>query len=174
MGAWWRESSIPRHLLDQEKDQGWDWVKLADGIQREQDSEEGTQKRCCVAITAENRTLFAQGAIFYRLDALSLEKPGLPAVYVEWVASAPRNRRNLVGKNAAFTGTGENLVAIAIADSIYNGFDGRVLLKPLDTAVEFYKKMRFEKVLDPADGRSYYEIGGEMAKAHIRLRGWKL
>lgn len=173
VGGWWWDRSVSPKLLEEE-DQSWGWEEAAGEIHQELNSGEGSMRRCYAVITTEGRSLLAEGAILYRLNAASILNPGGGAVFVEWVASAPRNRRHLVGQNIRLSGVGENLITIAIADSVYNGFNGHVALSPLDKSVGFYEKMRFERVIDPEDGRSYYEIGGDVAKAHIRLRGWEL
>lgn len=164
--GWWTDLPVPLAVHSAEGDHGWAWDEYAAPIQ--DDPLYGSY----VALTATGRWLEAQGAIIYRLDALSLLEPGQGAAYLQFVASAPRNRKLLVGEWAKYRGVGEELVVMAMLDSIYNGRGGRLLGEPLPEAIPFYEKLNFLRALDPQSGRIYYEIPGAEAQVHIRERGW--
>jgi hypothetical protein len=125
-----------------------------------------------VALTAHAGRFDAEGAIIYRLGDASLIEPGRLAVFLRFVASAPRNRYRLVNKAAVHKGVGEELVITAMLESYYSGFEGRVLGDPIPDAVPFYEGLEFRKALDPQDHHAYYEIPKECARAHLVKRGW--
>jgi hypothetical protein len=152
ISRWWREVSVPLARSSLESDHAWAWDRYA------AEAEVDPNSRCYVALTAYERRLEAQGAIIYRIDAASLLEPGRRAVYLHFLASAPRNRSLLMKGAAVYRGVGEGLVLMAMLDSLYNGLEGRVLGDPVPDAIPFYEKLHFRRVLDPQDHRVYYEI----------------
>jgi GNAT superfamily N-acetyltransferase len=166
MFRWWRNLPVRLDRSSREGDHGWQWDQFVEEADRD------PNQRSYVALTARDGRLEAEGAILYRLDAASLLEPGRRAVYLRCVASAPRNRYRLVEKAAARRGVGEALVAMAMLDSLYAGFGGRVLGDPIFDAIPFYEKMEFRQAVDPQEPHVYYEIPEDRARAHLVKRGW--
>src|SRR5205823_3176531 len=85
MKRWWVGLPVDLARSSKEGDHAWPWDKYAAKV--EDEPEFGSY----VALTASERRLEAQGAIIYHLGAKSLLHPGEGAVYLRFVASAPRN-----------------------------------------------------------------------------------
>jgi len=83
-----------------------------------------------------------------------------PLVYVEYLASAPCNRRSLEDP-PFFTGIGGVLLSFARQRSINLGYGGRVGLHSLPHAEAFYRRYNMPDYgPDPAkDGLVYFEYG---------------
>lgn len=166
MRRWWVNIGVPLERSSEEGDHAWNWDQFVEEASRD------PFQRSYVALTASAGRLEAEGAIIYRLNARSLLERGRLAVYLRYVASAPRNRFQLVGEDAVHRGVGEGLVAIAILESVSVGLEGRVLGDPLRPAIPFYEGMGFQKAMDPEDRHVYYEIAKEHALALLEKRGW--
>ncbi|MHB1558011.1 MAG: GNAT family N-acetyltransferase [Isosphaeraceae bacterium] len=166
MRRWWVNIGTPLERSSEEGDHAWNWAQFLEDASRD------PFPRSYGALTVSAGRLEAEGAVNYRLNARSLLEPGRGAVYLRYVASAPRNRYRLVGDNAVYRGVGEALVAIAILESVSVGLEGRVLGDPLRPAIPFYEGMGFQKAMDPEDRHVYYEITKEHALALLEKRGF--
>lgn len=142
-------------LALQEPDKAWNWeykLRLA------------THEDRFEAYVVEVDTL-AQGVILIetqwhrsQLDGPLSSRP--PLVYVEYLATAPWNRRPI--ENPPFyTGIGGTLMAFVRTRSAELGFNGRVGLHALPTADGFYQRLRMPNYgPDPnKDGLVYFEYG---------------
>ncbi|MEM6839475.1 MAG: GNAT family N-acetyltransferase [Cyanobacteria bacterium P01_C01_bin.120] len=83
-----------------------------------------------------------------------------PLVYVEYLATAPWNRRSLEDP-PFFTGIGSTLMAFVRDRSVELGFEGRVGLHSLPQAENFYRRQGMPGYgPDPdKDGLVYFEYG---------------
>ena len=165
MRRWWVNIPATPARSSEEADQSWHW----DQFVREANTE---FHRSYVALSGRGGRLEAECAIIFRLDARSLLEPGRGAAYLQYVASAPRNRSRLVGTQAVYKGIGEALVTTAILESLSFGLEGRVFGEPLPDSVAFYEKMGFAPVpMDARPDRVYYEIPKEGARAQLAKWG---
>jgi hypothetical protein len=96
---WWTLPGVSKSIKEQENDYSWRWAKLIGEFRNNLAWE-------AAAAVFENGDI--EGAILYRIDALSFIDPDLPAVYVLCLASAPHNRPWLV-EPPLFRGIGEGL-----------------------------------------------------------------
>jgi hypothetical protein len=84
----------------------------------------------------------------------------IPLVYVEYLASAPWNRR-LIEDPPSFVGIGKSLLVFARQRSVEMGYGGRVGLHSLPTSETFYQRQGMPDYgADPdKDGLVYFEYG---------------
>ncbi len=169
MFRWWRNLPVQLERSSREGDHGWQWDQFVEEADRD------PNQRSYVALTARDGRLDAEGAIIYwprRRLAARTRAPGQVA-YLRCVASARTQAGyRLLEKAAVHRGVGEALVAMAMLDSLYAGFGGRVLGDPIFDAIPFYEKMEFRKAMDPKEPHLYYEVPEDRARAHLVKRGW--
>jgi hypothetical protein len=170
--AWWTNAGIHSHVLSDEPDQPWNWLELAQHIATTRENERIQFAVAVVTACLFRKTIEVQGAMACDFQATSLLEPLQPALYLQWLASNPRNRRRLMGDSAVYRGVGEQLVITSMMESRYAGFGGRVLLRPLPGTEEFYEKLKFQPAVDGFAGRMYYEITSGDAEAILRREGW--
>ena len=91
---------------------------------------------------------------------------GLPLLYVEYLATAPKNR---VPGLHRFSGVGTALLVEAILESSRAGFSGRIGLHSLPQADEFYRCCGFTGLGgDPAvQNLHYFEMRPESATSFV-------
>lgn len=142
-------------LTLQQPDKGWNWaykLQLA------------TDEARFEAYVVEVEEL-AQGSILIetqwhrsQLDGPLAARP--PLVYVEYLATAPWNRRSLEDP-PFFTGIGGTLMAFVRARSAELGFEGRVGLHSLPEAEAFYRRQGMPDYGpdDDKEGLVYFEYG---------------
>ncbi len=163
---WWAGLPVAPARAAAEEDQCWLWEREVSQIA------EHPAFSCYVAVTGcDNKSIQAQGAMICNLQAESMREPGRPALYLQWLASNPRNRHRLLGEVAVFGRVGTGLISVALLKSYLEGFGGRVLLRPLPNSVGFYEGQKFVKVLDTKRDRIYYEMSGETACRRLRDEG---
>lgn len=163
---WWSNLGVDRAILENEEDYEWDWRAEARRVAKKDDF------GCYAALTTVNEIQEIQGAIVYDLRGQTPGPEPRPAVYGKYLATAPRNRESVVGVGKAiYRGVGEGLLTIALLDSFFEGYRGRMFLQSLDRAVDFYRKRGFKETIDSKDGTLYYEIEEEEAKALLVRRG---
>lgn len=88
-GAWWGNLGVSRSRRRQEGDHGWNWANRMGALRGDLFVE-------AVAVQTEDQDI--QAAMIYRLDALSILAPGNGAVYVDRLATAPRNHPGLAAQ----------------------------------------------------------------------------
>jgi len=142
-------------LALQEPDKAWNWaykLRLA--------TDEAGFEACVVEVDG-----LAQGVIlietqWHRSQLNGRISARLPLVYVEYLATAPWNRRGIEDP-PFFTGIGGTLMAFARNRSAELGFDGRVGLHALPEAEAFYRRQGMPNYgPDPdKDGLVYFEYG---------------
>jgi hypothetical protein len=127
--TWW--NGIGRDRKREEPDCNWSWATLYGQVK----ADANHYGYGWVVQTPDGE---AQGAILYSVNALSLiEKDdggqAKPAVFINYLASGPRNRVHLTEPlNGRYRGAGNALVKLTIAHSYYLGYSGRVNLMCVD------------------------------------------
>lgn len=116
----------------------------------------------------------AQGAMACRIDALSFLDAAQGAVFIDRLATAPRNREWLVEK-PHYRGIGEGLILHAVAQSYELGLNGRVTLLAFDTprVQRFYKNRGFQHV-GAEEGMEMFELIPATATDWLRKEGYDL
>lgn len=161
--AWWQ---IGGSKSDRKKegDHGWRWVKIYGEFSRSKFGE-------LLGLETENSEV--QGAIGYWTNGRSILKPNdYGAVFIHYLATAPRNRPWLV-ENPCFQGVGTALLYYAVCHSYTLGLQGRVTLVSLPTerTRDFYEHRGFIKVSEGEDGMIEMELESEAAMAWLREKG---
>ncbi len=150
------------HGFDQRPDAHWKWNSFVRRHQKRQD-----WVRCGAIETPDGKI---QGAIIYRRDGASLLEPGQGAVYVEYLAAAPSNRKDCARK-PEYEGVGSGLLTLAILHSYDWGSGGRVALHSLPTAIKFYKQHDFVKTNHSKDRMIHCEIDSREDVSRLEGQG---
>jgi hypothetical protein len=168
MLAWWRiDGSWHRFRgpfvepCEEPEDHHWRWVSFVRRLRKI------PLVRCAAAQTPDGHI---QGAIIYRGDGGSWLAPGDGSVYVEYLATALRNRPDYA-REPLYRGIGEGLITLAMLQSYQWGKGGRVTLRSLPRAASFYKKMHFVETASPVDRMIAYEVRPEVAGAYLVSKG---
>lgn len=164
-GSWWNLKEVATLDRKKENDNHWKWAKRIGELR---------SHRWHEALCVQTSDGDIQGAILYRLDTTSFVSPEVGAIYVEGLATAPRNRPWLVD-SPKYRGVGEHLLLTAIRHSYELGFKGRTNLLPFDDerTIKFYRKKGFE-VVGREDELVQMELGPEGALALLRGEGYDL
>ncbi len=166
---WWTNLGVRPEVYQEEEDFNWDWRAEARHVAKNPDF------GCYAAITTADGITEIQGAVIYDMRSKTPGPDPKPAVYGKFLATAPRNRESVVGETRAmYRGVGEGLLLLALMDSVYEGYHGRMFLQSLDRAVGFYRSRGFQETIDTKDGTVYYEIGEKAAKDLLKSRGLDL
>ena len=162
-GTWWK---IPasKEERDAEGDHHWSWRKLI-GMYRNQLAWE--------ALAVQSAGGEVEGAMLYRIDARSQIDIGEGAVYIDRIATAPRNRPWLAG-TPKYKRVGTNLMLAAVRQSYALGLGGRVWLTslPSERTREFYRKWGFEVIFEDEDGMIDFELPCATAERRLRSEGY--
>jgi GNAT superfamily N-acetyltransferase len=162
---WWRLRGISAAARKNEDDHSWQWAKRIGQLRNEKWYE---------AVAVQTPESDVQGAMVYRLDAKSFVDGSLGAVSIEALATAPRNRPELV-QNPLYRGVGSGLLLRAVCHSYMLGFGGRINLLAFDRpkTVEFYQRRGFQIVPLDEEGPSL-EITPERAVVWLRREGYAI
>jgi hypothetical protein len=163
-GRWWAIKVKAGVKRSDEDDHHWPWRKLV-GKHRHNLNWEFA----CVR-TDDGEV---QGAIAYRIDFKSFLVPALTSVYVDRLATAPRNRPWLV-ESPLYGGVGEGLLLRAVCHSYLLGLGGRVNLVsvPRERTRRFYEKKGLIAVREDDDGSIEYELSEEAAQRWLQQEGY--
>jgi hypothetical protein len=157
---WWTVSPMTGRRAEDEKDHHWEWRELVSVHQNLPSS---------FAVCLRTPDGEIQGAMLGHLKGLSVLSPGERCVYVDRLATAPRNRSTLV-ESPLFRRCGTELLVYSVARSLSVGFGGRVLLTPIDRE-DFYTEFGFEMTPSAGSDGTMYELSGEVAVNILRSRG---
>jgi GNAT superfamily N-acetyltransferase len=162
-GTWW-EIGVSKRLRAKESDNHWQWRKLVGEIRDD---------HAWDAIAVQSVSGNIEGAMTFRVDALSQLEKGLGVVYVDRLAVAPRNRPWLVDP-PKYQGIGTVLLFAAVRESYLLGLEGRVWLTslPSERTREFYRKKGFQEIFSDEDGMIDFELPKEKAEQWLRLKGY--
>jgi|RhiMetdeSRZDD1v2_1073273.scaffolds.fasta_scaffold124384_3 hypothetical protein len=142
-GTWWEDLGASTEMRKKENDNSWQWAKKLGELRN---------NRWHEPLAVETQDGNIQGAILYWLNTSSFIEEEKGAVYVEGLATAPRNRPWLV-PSPLYRGVGEGLLLRAILHSYVVGLEGRVNLLCFrdEKTGSFYKKRGFEIVGEEED-----------------------
>lgn len=162
-GRWWLLADVPKSERNKENDNHWNWTKNV-GSHRNQ-----LTWQCIAVLSTVNEI---EGAMIMRFDVKSRIETDQGCVYIDLLATAPRNRDWLV-KYPIYKGVGSELLYWAVRKSYELGFNGRVALdadaKP--KTLEFYENRGFQNVVAIHDGLIGYELSSEVAEDWVIDRG---
>ncbi len=161
-GTWWK---IPLSSnIKEEEDHHWVWRKSV-GQHR------NNLKWEAVAVQSSGGDV--EGAILYRIDAKSQIAEGEGAVFVDLLATAPRNRPWVVS-SPDYRGVGAVLLLVAVRQSYLLGLGGRVWLNslPSERTRKFYRKQGFQVIFENDDGTIGYELPSNRAEQWLKNEGY--
>lgn len=161
---WWAGLGVSGSRRHQEDDHHWNWV-----------AEVGKYHNHAAVESVAVRTADGaiQAAMIYRLNGTSILASGAGAVYVDRLATAPRNRGWLVEK-PLYRGAGTSLIVWAAYHSYSRGLDGRLVLAalPSERTIKFYESLGFKATTAEEDDMVVYELEPKDAVALLgRARG---
>ncbi len=157
---WWVSSHGLIRRLEDEPDRHWQWRAI---ISRHQ-SKPSFQAKC---VRTQDSQI--QAAMLFRVDAMSALEQGQHAVFLDRLATAPRNRDGLFDA-PVFRGAGTGLLTYAVALSYSLGFSGRVNLFPVANE-EFYTSKGFRVTTVVAGEETLFEIPTNDAMRLLTERG---
>ncbi len=160
---WWAEIVRTKTLIADEPDYHWDWVTVI--------SKQVLNKPSGRSVCLRSPDGVIQGAMIYRIGAKSALHPGKNVVYVDRLATAPRNRSNLV-QTARFSRVGECLLRYAMVESLSYGLGGRLTVYPIAN-VSFYERQGLLRTEEyNKDHEAFlYELPAEAAQETLRTLG---
>jgi hypothetical protein len=159
-GAWWNDLPATLRTPVDEPDRHWEWRVIVSKFQ----NKPYYRAKCVVS----NDNLI-QAAMLFRVDALSALATGQRAVFVDRLATAPRNRDKLV-RAPVFRGGGTGLLVYAVAQSYSPGFKGRVNLFPVAN-VHFYTGLGFQPTNVTQGDDVLFELPAASAIALLKTKG---
>jgi hypothetical protein len=157
---WWTKLGPTIREPANEPDRHWDWRALVSVFQNK------PYFRAVCVKTADGEI---QAAMLFCVDALSALEDGDRALFVDRLATAPRNRDGLV-TNPVFRGAGNGLLTYAVAVSYSLGFSGRVNLFPI-AHEDFYLNRGFLRTETVENDERLYELPASAALQLLKERG---
>lgn len=167
---WWQIPEVSKGTRSQENDHGWQWAKRLGELRDD-------RWHSALAVQTDDGRI--QGAILYHLDTRSFIETDAGAVYIEAVATAPRNRPWLVS-TPVYRGVGSGLLLCAVMHSYKLGLGGRVnLLSAEDSrTIEYYKRRGFAPAGYDDDAGNEplprFELDTDSAQSWLREEGYEL
>ncbi|MGD9693457.1 MAG: hypothetical protein AB7G17_07935 [Phycisphaerales bacterium] len=108
--------------------------------------------------------------MIYSTDAESVLEPNSGAVYVDYIATAPWNRRG-VTDSPTYRAVGSELLCQAAHHSHLLGLRGRVTLASLPGALRFYRERGFLPTGDAVEGMPLLELPPDRSRAWLIEKG---
>ena len=160
---WWAGIFEPKSPIADEPDYHWNWVDVI--------SRQVLNKPTARSVCLKSPDGAIQGAMVYRIGARSALNPGKKVVYVDRLATAPRNRSNLV-PTPRFSRVGECLLRYAMVDSISYGLGGGLTVFPIAN-IPFYERQGFLRTEEyNKDYAAFlYELPVEAAQETLKMLG---
>ena len=158
--VWWNDLGETKHDPGDEPDEHWEWRTIIAATQNKPYFR-------CVCVRTNDRII--QAAMLFRVDVKSVLEPGQGAVFVERLATAPRNRDALVIQ-PKFRGGGTGLLTYAIALSYSLGLGGRVSLIPIAHQT-FYEQFGFVATEAKVGRETLFELPAASATEILIERG---
>lgn len=158
--TWWGDLGPTLRQPANEPDRKWEWRALVSVYRNKP-----YFRAVCVKTTDGE----IQAAMLFCVDALSALDDGERAIFVDRLATAPRNRDGLVA-NPLFRGAGIGLLTYAVAASYSLGFSGRVNLFPI-AHEGFYLNRGFLRTETVQDDEGLYELPASAALQLLQERG---
>ena len=156
-------SDVGEEIRSQEQDRHWTWRKLVGSVAN-------NLKWECVALQTGDGEI--QGAMIYRMDTFLMLYADEGTIYVDRLATAPRNRDWVFG-SAEYRGVGTNLLKFATCHSFMLGLGGRIscVSLPSGRTHRFYEKLGFVAAGLDASGGCKFELSPESAQEWLRSEG---
>ena len=160
---WWAGIVEPKTTVEGEPDYHWDWVTVI--------SRQVLNKPSGRSVCLRSPDELIQGAMVYRIGAESALNPGKKVVYVDRLATAPRNRSNLVW-TPRFSRGGECLLPYAMVESLSYGLGGGLTVYPIAN-LSFYERQGLLRTEEYNEGYEafLYELPVEAAQETLRTLG---
>lgn len=158
--VWWRGLGTTLRDPDDEPDRQWQWRVILSKFQ----SKPAYRAKCVRSSGGD-----IEAAMLFRVDVSSALSKGQRALFVDRLATAPRNRDGLV-ESPGFRGAGTGLLIFAIAQSYSLGFGGRVNLYPIANVL-FYEGRGFQATNVTKGEEMLYELPAEAAMQVLVARG---
>lgn len=157
--AWWRDLGVSSLRRREEGDHSWNWADRI-GMFRNSLAVES------VGVQTSDGEI--QGAMIYRIDGASVIETGKGAVYIDRLATAPRNREGLVDE-PVYRGAGTCLLRWAAYHSFKLGLGGRLVLASLPdpNTTAFYERLGFKATPADEGDMVIYELEPTEAQALI-------
>ena len=161
-GTWW-EGGLSKARKN-EGDNHWLWRKLV-GARRSDKAWE--------ALAVQNMRGAVEGAMLHRIDAKSQLETGEGVVFIDRLATAPRNRPWLV-ESPEYRGVGSVLLLAAVRQSYSLGLGGRVWLTslPNERTRMYYKRRGFVPIFTDEEGMIDFELPARKAQAWLQEEGY--
>ena len=162
---WWQDLGASTEMRKKENDNSWQWAKRLGELRN---------NRWHESLAVETHDGNIQGAILYWLNTRSFAENDKGAVYIEALASAPRNRPWLV-PSPLYRGVGEGLLLRATLHSYVVGLEGRVNLLSFrdQRTASFYKNRGFE-IVGEEEGLDQMELSPAKAFQWLKDEGYDL
>ena len=161
--VWWTAAGLANTIY--ERDNHWKWEKVAREYSKD-------ALHACVAVLSQQG--YIEGAIAYQFAAKSVLEPNFSSVYIDRLATAPRNRAWLLS-DPIYKGIGSALLYLAVLESYLSGLDGRIVLQSLPTieTMNFYQNKGFVRtdMAQSMTGLIDYELPKAAALAWLRKEG---
>ncbi len=161
-GTWW-SIGVSKTARRNEEDHHWIWRKLVGELRL---------NLAWDAFAVQSATGNVEGAMTFRIDAMSQLEPKKGVVYIDRLATAPRNRPWLVS-TPKYKGIGSVLLLAAVRESYSLGLGGRVWLTslPSERTREFYRNRGFQEIFTDDDGMIDFELPSNKAELWLRNEG---
>lgn len=162
-GTWWK-LPISKKVRDAEGDHHWVWKKLV-GEHRNDITWD--------SLAIQNEAGDVEGAMLYRIDAKSQIEKGQGAIFIDRIATAPRNRPWLMSR-PDYKGVGSALLLAAVRESYSLGLGGRVWLTslPSEKTKSYYSKRGFLAIFEDEDGIVDFELPTQKAEQWLKQEGY--
>jgi len=157
---WWRDLADTKTDPQDEPDSHWQWRAIDSTCQN---------KPYFRAVAAKTQDGQIQAAMVYRVDAKSVLERGEKAVYVDRLATAPRNRDTLM-EAPVYRGGGSGLLVVAVAQSYSLGFQGRLNLVPIAN-LAWYENCGFVPTEVETNDGFLYELPKDRALELLQRKG---
>jgi hypothetical protein len=157
---WWNNLGSTLADPQDEPDSHWEWREIVSKVQ---------SKRFFASKCVRTEDQAVQAAILFQVDAKSVLETGEKAIFVDRLATAPRNRGKLV-QRPVFRGAGTGLLSYAIAQSYSLGFGGRVNLFAIANE-EFYTQMGLLPTSISKDEMQLFELPASTAFRILKEKG---
>ncbi|MSU80424.1 MAG: hypothetical protein EXS16_20345 [Gemmataceae bacterium] len=164
-GHWWASLGVPKNVREKESDHAWRWAKRLGELKNDRWHE-------AVAIQTDDGKI--QGAMLYWSNTKSFMDEGNGAVYIEALATAPRNRAWLV-PSPQYRRVGTALILRAVSHSNFLGLKGVVNLEAFNEPLllDYYRQLGFMEIR-VKDGLPQMELSAAKAVQFIRKAGYDL
>lgn len=159
-GVWWADLEEPIASPKEEPDSKWYWRDIVSHYQN---------KPAYKSVALQTDDGQVQAAMVYQIGFKSQVEDGKYSVYIDRLASAPRNRAKLT-KQPIFQGSGTGLLVYAAAQSYFLGQQGRISLVPIAN-IDWYERRGFVRTDTEIPDGKIFELPKDRAIELLKKRG---